>query len=457
MDLDYFIIEPVQGQAQGTAAYLAEEYKSLDFQDESGRPLHIRPFLKQHFLEKLRRPASSPTTDRNISSLGNLDGILDDLKSSNCFKNAVVKFSPKKDRFGKHRDLVVRLKKKSAYYFSVQQSFNAEGNIVVAYSGGLRNLSGMLDVLSFNLEKSLQKDKLATGNVTWSLPFWYGNTALDFTYFRGSSALDSRIVEQKESFSVRLNLPVKETTVRYSLEDRQNLFDPDDVCREVLLHEALPSLVHKFEYKFNLFRTARQKADLRLTQIVGESRATAFEADHSFRFPLQQLFGGDVPKKYRDIDFENQLNVRAIGFERGRLRINDCAHFSQVRGFSKIGERHPAYNASRHPRHQTRGFLHQGDHLGSRLGLRNTSKLLFNSFPFLQEAQSLKTFFHFTALLASPAFFPVDLARHSSLSAGAGVDLAYGPAHIEFLYNFWHRQAPHDLKNNFQVKFSMGD
>ncbi len=368
----------------------------------------------------------------------------------------MVKFSPRKDRFGKNRDLVIRLKKKSAYYFSIQQSFNAEGNIVVAYSGGLRNLSGMLDVLSFNLEKSLQKDKLATGNLTWSLPFWYGNTALDFSYFRGSSSLDSRIVEQKEALSVRLALPVRETSVRYSIEDRLNLFDPDDVCKEVLLHEALPSLVHRFEYKFNLSRGELLKTDVKLTQLMGESRATAVELDAAFRYPLKRLLPDSLPKKYRDVAFETQLNARLIGLERGRLRVNDCVHFTQVRGFSRIGERQPAQNSSRHPRHQTAGFQHQGDHLGSRVGLRSTSKLLFESFPFLGEAQALKSFLHFSALVAAPAFPPA-LGRHCSFSAGAGLDLAYGPAHIEFLYNFWHKRAPHDLKNHFQIKFAMGD
>ena len=81
MDLDLFILEPVQGQTQGNFTYLANDYRSLEFQDDSGKPLHIRPFLKQHFLQKLRQPTASPTTDHNVNALNNLNAILDDLKA----------------------------------------------------------------------------------------------------------------------------------------------------------------------------------------------------------------------------------------------------------------------------------------------------------------------------------------------------------------------------------------
>ena len=67
----------------------------------------------------------------------------------------------------------------------------------------------------------------------------------------------------------------------------------------------------------------------------------------------------------------------------------------------------------------------------------------------------LKTFLHFTTIVTDPEFIP--RRPNISMASGIGIDLAYGPAHIEFLYNYWHKKNKDDHSNYFQVKFAFGD
>ena len=452
--MDLFHIEPFLGQPDGTMSFLPHHYTSINFEDEKGNPIRMRPFLKDYFYDKLNHTRKEAQKSRESVFAKSLDSVLEEIKSTNCFKNALVKISPLSPF---NQALTIKLKTKSAYYFSVQQSFNTEGNIIMKYSGGFRNVAGMFDNLSFEYEKSLQKDKLSTGNVNWAFPFWYGNSTLDINFQRGETGLDTRIVEQKQGLSFKFALPSKRFTAKYTVEDRINHFDPDDVSKYILLQEMMPSLAHRLEFKWNIIDNQYGATDLKVTQGLGESKYTGFEVDSKVNVKLEKYLSEDLPNKYKKLRFENYLNAKIIGFEKGRLRVNDRIHFIQLRGFQKVGQRDASFNSSRHPRRPFGSFSHQGDHLGSRLAIRNTSKLIFDSFPILESTEALKPFFHLTSIFLSPDSIPRSFTKHLSLSAGIGMDLAYGPGHIEFLYNFWHMKQRDDTRNFFQVKFAFGD
>jgi hypothetical protein len=450
---DLFLMDTLESNGAGLLGYLPFEYTSMDIVDDKGVPIHIRPFIYDIFMNRIHNSTRKVTVECNLKRLQAVESVLDDLKKTGIFKTGVVRFKT----FGRQSHLHLKVKRKSAYYFSVQQTFNTEGNIILAYSGGLRNMCGMLDVLSFNYEKSLQKDKLAQASFNWSFPFLQGGTTVDLGFHAGASSLDGKIVEKKESFSVKVGVPVKDISVKYSMEERQNLFDPDDVSAEILKHETEPSFIQKYEIGMNLFTTKSSKTDLKVTQGIGESGFTMLEIDNKFNFGLSKFFGEGVPSKLKDLTFDNSLNAKCILHEHGRLRINDRIHLNMLRGFNKVGERLPALNKDRHPRHSIKGFMHLGDHLGSRLAIRNSSKVIFNDYPFLKENANLKTFFHLTTVLTSQNKFSVNHKDGISMAAGLGVDMAYGPANIEFMYNFWHKRTRFDQRNFFQVKFAFGD
>jgi hypothetical protein len=459
--MDLFNIDAFQGAGTNAFPYMPMNYRRVKFIGDDGKPVRMHRFVRRLLQKKLDAQVkdSTGTLDQNIDRLSGIDTVLSDLKNTGIFKSCVVKFkSLKKQEAFRKNDLEFHLKKKSMYYFSMQQSFNTEGNITISYSGGLRNIAGLLDNLSFSYEKSLQKDKLAQVNLNWSAPILPGGLSLDLGYYKGSASLDTHLVEKKESYSVKVGVPVRETTVKYSWEDRQNLFDPDDVCTQVLMHEVQPSMVQKYEVKTNWMQHARGgRTDFKLTQTMGDANLTTLEIDSKTKYDMKGLFSEAVQPKFRDITLENLFNIRWIALESNPLRVNDLLHFSQLRGFNRVGVRLPAHNRERHPRHPVEGFHHLGDHLGSRLAVRNTSKLIFNSYPYLKDNTSLKTFFHLTSVLTSQHKWKVNFHEGFSMAAGLGVDLAYGPANIEFLYNFWHKKTVYDQRNYFQVKFSFGD
>jgi outer membrane protein assembly factor BamA len=450
---DLFVLDTLESNGTGILSRLPFEYASMRIVDDQGVAVRMRPFIYEIFMQRIHDSAKPVTVECNLKRLQAIESVLDDLKRTGIFKAALVRF---KNR-GRHNELHVTVKRKSAYYFSVQQTFNTEGNVILAYSGGLRNLCGMLDVLSFNHEKSIQKDKLAQASFNWAFPFLQGGATLDLGFHAGSSSLDGRVIEKKESFSVKVGVPIKDISVKYSAEQRQNLFDPDDVSLEILKHETEPSFIQKYEFGLNLFKSRAAKTDVKLVQGMGQNSFTSVELDNKFNFGLSRFFGEGVPPKLKDLTFDNSFNAKCIVHERGRLRMNDRIHLNMLRGFNKIGERHPALNKERHPRHAMPGFMHLGDHIGSRLAVRNTSKVIFNSYPFLKENANLKAFFHLTSVLTSEKRFSADLKDGLSMSAGIGVDMAYGPANIEFMYNFWHKKTKFDQRNFFQVKFAFGD
>lgn len=450
---DLFVMDTLESNGTGFLSYLPFEYSSMSVVDDKGESVWIRPFIYDIFMDRIHKSTKQVTVECNLKRLKAMESVLDDLQKTGIFKTGLVRFK----NYGRQCHLDVKVKRKSAYYFSVQQTFNTEGNIILSYSGGLRNLNGMLDVLSFNYEKSLQKDKLTQASFNWSFPFLQGGTTLDLGFHAGSSALDGKIIEKKESLSIKVGVPVRDLSVKYSMEERQNLFDPDDVSAEILQHETEPSFLHKYEIGMNLFKSRSAKTDLKVIQGIGEHGFTMVELDNKLNFGLSRFFGESVPSKLKNISIDNLFNAKCIVHEKGRLRMNDRIHLNLLRGFSKVGERLPALNTDRHPRHSIPGFMHLGDHLGSRLALRNTSKLIFNNYPFLRENANLKAFFHFTTILTSQNRFSANLKDGLSMAAGVGVDMAYGPANIEFMYNFWHRQTFFDQRNFFQVKFAFGD
>lgn len=450
---DLFVMDTLQANGSGLLTSMPYEYGEIDLKDDQGVPIRVRPFINDILRRRIRDSSKMTTLDCNQRKLQAVEQMVDDLQKTGIFKSCLVRFK----RRHRDTDLLLTLKRKSAYFFSVQQTFNTEGNVIVSYSGGLRNIAGMLDVMNFNYEKSLQKDKLAQGSMNWTFPFWYGNTSFDLGCYQGESSLDGRVVEKKQSVSFKFTVPVKNLSVKYSAEDRQNVFDPDDVSLEVLNHEMLPSFIHKYEFSGNLAASDNAKTDLKLTHSFGENSFTMLEVDNKVKLGLSRLFSEKVPSKVKELSIENMFNAKCILHEKGRLRINDRIHFNQLRGFSKVGQRSPAFNRDRHPRHSTPGFMHLGDCLGSRLGVRNTTKLIFESYPYLKENANLKAFFHLTSVLTSEQRFAVDLKDGLSVAAGIGVDMAYGPANIEFMYNFWHRRTRFDQRNLFQVKFAFGD
>lgn len=450
---DLFVMDTLQANGSGMLTYMPYEYGKIELKDDSDIPIRIRPFIYDILRQRIHDSTKQTTLDCNQRRLVAVEQMVDDLQRTGIFKSCLVRF---RKRY-RDTDLLLTMKRKSAYFFSVQQTFNTEGNIIVSYSGGLRNIAGMLDVLNFNYEKSLQKDKLAQANLNWAFPFWYGNTNFDLGYYQGSSSLDGKVVEKKQSVSFKFSVPIRNISVKYSAEDRQNVFDPDDISLDVLNHEMLPSFIHKYEFAGNLFTNLAGKTDAKLIQSFGENSSTMFELDNKFKLSLSKLFSENVPSKVKELSIENLFNAKCIFHEKGRLRINDRIHFNQLRGFSRVGQRSPAFNKDRHPRHNSPGFMHLGDHLGSRLGVRNTTKLIFESYPYLKDNANLKAFFHLTSIVTSERKFGIDLKDGLSMAAGIGVDMAYGPANIEFMYNFWHKRTRFDQRNLFQVKFAFGD
>jgi hypothetical protein len=450
--MELYDIDAFQGVNGGYFDYFPSKLGKLEFVDHEGHEIKFRPYLQDLFQKQLHKKKESVTLDNNINSLRNLDSILADIKRSNCYKCALVRFPA-----GDVSKVQVRLQRKSYYFLSITQNFNAEGKMTMVYNGGLRNICGMLDTFNFNYEKSLQKDKLGNMDFNWSVPIYFKRSSLDLQLHKGSSAIEDKIVEDKLSASAKLSFPWRDSSLRYSIEDRKNLFDPDDVSPTILRDDILPSWIQRFEFKCNLTASREHTSSLKLSQVFGESHYGALEVDSSYKLQLNKWLPSALPDKFRNITVQNIFGGRMVLNEHGPLRINDLYHLSQIRGFSKIGRRESAENAGKHPRHATDGYRHLGDHKGARLAIRNTTKAVFDSYPVLKESNMLRTFLHFTSVITSENKLRVDWNTDARFSAGLGLEIAYGPANIELLYNLWHSKGNHDARNFFQVKFAFGD
>lgn len=436
--------------------------RRVNFVDSQGKKIVMGGMVK-HQLSKFL-PVDEPFVVNGNEFVSRCSGMLQELKRSNCFKGAVIKkqLSDEKEDFF---DLDVVLDRKSLYHFAYSQNFNREGNLTLSYSGGFRNILGSFESINYSYEKSLQGDKLTTRSIDINFPLFWNNTKFNLGYFDGSASIGQKVIERKTAYSGALTFPFRDFTVSVSKEKRRNVFNPDDVSLDILVNQIIPTNIVKtacelsvLKYAFGPFQT---NGKIKASKIYGDAEYVDFEFGNSMKIALSSILGVFTDKdKFKDLTLESSTKCKLLLETNSTkpAKINDLKHLNNLRGFDAVGYREAAFNVSRHPFHSTKGFQHLGAHLGGNFTLENSSKLVFNSYPFLGKTSPIRTFLHhsmyYNTYKTAGGGFCSDALNRSS-----GLGLAYSPggASLEFLYNFWHSSIESTKPSHFQFRISFDD
>lgn len=411
--------------------------------------------------------------------LSKVERIREEIEKSDVAQKGSVAFKPNASFPQDHVKLNFLFKKKSSYHFSFNQSVNSEAKVMFGVSGAFKNPFGFLDRYSFDFTKTIDSSRQRSLVLNYDFPsILFKNHQMKASYNLGQKLLDREFIEEADSKGLFLFSNDGKGFVSLENVRRINRFGIHRVSPYAFIQDVIPYTttqlkVHRI-IKSTLDKPGRMYTGDHLegTGTLGVSGNEGFfKGELSYRKFFNFKERPSLPRKMNLVNLEYAGSLGAAIPVWGKLRVNDRLFVTNTRGFNWLGARHLPLRLQREG--EDPNLVKVGDHFGNDFFVKNSIRVNFFGFPWLEQAENLVPFLHFSHFFvpgpfmkvpsaikpASPLRNPLKFLRDTNkLSAGVGISFETGiQSRLELIYNVFHLSRPSDDPVNLQIRLSYNE